>query len=233
MSERRELEPVVNPNAQTAREIERRAGQGLTREYWMRVIQTPFGAYSLRSLVYASSAVLGLLIIFAIAIVWRISTPPAPVILPETDALNVMTHVHANFVAPVKDEQFAVFTPDNFILWNHEDAYTFRFVDESGLTQQVIILSFDDVDDLNTDYRSRSAILSRNNEGGAIYFSPELNIEQRGLTGYNPIWKTIRLGNMLMLMSPSLSVADQQQLQSHFISIVGAQQRDNIPTATP
>lgn len=215
-----------------AREIEAKAGVGLTREYWTQTIHTPLGLLSRRAILLTILGLLLTCIVFVGAISWRLRDIPEVVILPYGDARTVMIHIHANF-SGAKDPQIQPFFAPAGENWFFTDAYTFFWLDASGKRQQVVVLSYPDSSAAETDYYTRIRLLSTVNQNQTVYRSPNMIAELSSLPTRDSQWKGIHLSNLLMLMSPTVSAGDQQQLYSHFITITAAGHREAIPTATP
>lgn len=221
------------PHLERAREIEAQAGLALKREYWMQDVDTAFGTFSRRSLAYTGIGLVLSCIFLAGIIFWRISTIPSPTVFPNTDAFTVMTHVHANFAAPVKDDTFTPYRASDGARWRNRDAYSFSWRDENGDLQQVIIASYASKEDLVMDYTDRSRILISTDRTGSFAYGNKIDVEARALKNYGSEWIALRFGNILMLITRSATEDDIQALQSHMITIVGSAYRDAIPTATP
>jgi len=221
--------PLKNPN--NPRSLESLAGVGLRRPYWVDIIDTPLGKLSRRAISLTALGMLLVCLVLAFAAWWRITSIPAAVVLPFGDAQTVMTHTHANFSAPSKDAAFAPFYPSGN--WRFTDAYTFGWLDASGGQQQAIILSYARVSDLLVDYNTYTRSVERDEQSKALARNPDVVLETRSKPEYGSEWRGLRAGNVLLLMSPGTNAADQQELSSHFISIMAANHREVIPTPTP
>ncbi len=220
-----------SPRAQRAAEIEARAGQGLRREYWLQNIPTPLGGISRRAVVYT---LLGLVMtcgLLTLVIYSVLLSLPQPSPLPTGDAATVMTHVHANFNGN-KADTFARFAPPDGQTWQFDNAQAFFFTDVSGARQQVVVASYGDLDTLRNEYLAYSSPLQGVGQGASIR-TGNVAAEFRATRAYAPRWRALRLSNLMLLATPNINEADWEQLQSHFLSIVGAAQREAIPTATP
>ncbi len=216
-----------------AREIEAQAGAALKREYWLQDVDTAFGTYSRRALAYTGVGLLLSCLFLTAVIFWRISSIPSPEDLPDTDAFTVMTHVHANFAAPVKDPTFAAYLGPDGQRWRNRDAYSFAWTDENGATQRVVVLSYSSKDDLMMDYIDRTRILSSPDRTGSFAYGNKIDVEARSLKNYGSEWIALRMGNILMLITPGATQKDIQALQSHMVTIVASAYRQAIPSATP
>lgn len=222
--------PNTTPLSQErARDIEARAGVGLKRNYWVEIIDTPLGKLSRRAITLTIMGTLMFCLVFTIAAWWRIGTLPEPVVLPFGDAQTVMTHVYANF-SGAKDPQFTPFLPAES--WRFTSAYTFGWIDASGIRQEAVILSYDNLDNLLIDYNNYTRAGNRNQHAQAVARSKDTVLEARSKAEYGSVWRGVRAGNVLLMMKPTISSADQQELTSHLMSIMVADHRRAIPTPT-
>ncbi|MBZ0309747.1 MAG: hypothetical protein K8I82_27030 [Anaerolineae bacterium] len=221
------------PHLERGREIEAQAGAALKREYWLEDVETALGTYSRRALAYTGAGLLLSCLFLSAVIFWRISSIPSPKDLPDTDAFTVMTHVHANFAVPVKDPTFTAYLGPEDQNWRNRDAYAFAWTDENGVTQRVVVLSYGSKDDLVLDYIDRTRIFSSPDRTGSFAYGNKVDVEARSLKNYGSEWIALRLGNILMLITPSATQEDIQALQSHMTTIVASAYREAIPSATP
>lgn len=224
--------PLVSRREQTAQEIESQAGKALSRDFWFHGVETPFGELSRRSLAITLLGFL-LIIMTILALFWLIiTTPPALDRLPNTDALTVTTHIFANFSGNKDPQPELYFAPEGLNL-RFADAYTFFWQDSQDQRQQVILLQYDQIQYLQEDYSFLTRSRDSSQRSQVTHLSEDMVIEQRDLRAYGAEWRGFWLGNMLMLMSADVPRRDQQELYSHFITIMAANQRDVIPTPTP
>ena len=217
---------------QTSREIEARAGAGLKRDYWVEIVDSPFGKLSRRAVMATSFGTVLWCLVTSIAMLWRLSTPPGVQELPLNDARTVMTHVYANFNGN-KSANFEPFVPREGETWRFTEAYTFTWQDQNGETQRAVIASYPAPETAFGDYVNYTRATSTDRHNEAVARSRETVIEARDKPQYASLWRGLRINNILLLISPGVQEADLQQLFSHVISITAAEQRDIIPTATP
>jgi hypothetical protein len=218
--------------SQVSKDIEAQAGAAYTRDFWLSMVRTPVGLLSRRSLAFLAIGIVALLALYGFLIWNRLTAIPAPQALPMGDANTVMTHVYANFSGS-KDGRFELFFPPSSDLWLFLDAYMFSWRDSNGTPQQVVIASYGNPLQLQTDYYAYTRTINFDRRQEAVAALRELEVENRGSSAYGGLWRGFYVGNILLLMSPSTPDSAQQELISHVLSIMGANQRDVIPSPTP
>ncbi|MFP4323418.1 MAG: hypothetical protein ACLFTK_13270 [Anaerolineales bacterium] len=222
--------PRRNPRTEA---IEARAGRALQRDFWHERILTPMGTLSRRALAVLAVGLVLTCAFLGVMINLLLTTLPQPPRLPVGDATTVMTHIHANYSGN-KDAAFVPFQPEAFTVWRYDNAQTFSVVLPNGLRRPVVVASYTNPDDLRNDYLAHTAPSQETRRiPSVISRLGNLVAEMRTTDAYNPEWRAIYLSNLMLLASPEISRADWEELQSHFLSIVAATQREAIPTPTP
>lgn len=209
------------------------AGRGLRQEFWQEVIRTPLGLLSRRGWVLSLGGWLfSCLLLIGIGLMLVMQPPPIEQ-LPDSSANTAMVHVRANFSAPQKDSQFSNFFPPQGELWRFSQAYVFGWTDAAGRAQRAIIAEYPTLNALHEDYLAHTVSKNNINQANSVFLRTIGYIEERAEPDYGADWRAIRMGRLLMLVSGTASLQDQNELFSHFISITAAGHRDAIPTATP
>jgi|GEM_PF-6967061 len=202
-------------------------GVGLTREFWDKSADTVFGRMTRRAYIIVLVGLITVVGVMLLTVIWRMTTPPNPQSLPEISSLTVMQHVYANFSGNYEGA-FVDYTNDSF---NADAAYTFTWIDSSERRQEIIIMSYSNMNTLESDYLTATSIV--NPTDGGIVNSLDTVIERRMEPSFGGRWLTMRLGNVLMLLSPTTLEPDRQELMSHFVTIMATNHRDAVPTPTP
>lgn len=228
------------PNLQTRQEqaktrakaIESKAGMGLKRRYWQDLVQTPIGELSRRAVVFTMLGIFMIYGLFLVVADWQLREIPTPNDLPPADALTVMTHLHANFSGNTLGD-FGPFIPQEGALWRHQQGYQFRWQDDQGAIYDVLVLEYGSWQDLAADYYLYTRSVDSSQRAQVAAQTVDLLIEGRSLDAYGADWKGLQLENILLLMSRQTPPASQDELYSHIVTILAANHRDNVPTATP
>lgn len=225
----------ARPPSRQSAQIEARAGRALQRDYWTSLIETPIGKFSLRSLIILGVGLVATCLILALSAQFIITSAGSDnelQALPTTDAQTVMQHIHANFSGD-KSPEFTQFFPSLEEVWNFNSAFQFQWTDADGDVHIVMVASYPNSDAQVIDYVAATANRSTAGLPEVRFRSEGVRADHRNLPQFDGEWRAFRISNITVYLSAGTSLAAQQEIMSHTVSIVGAGHRDAIPTATP